>query len=165
MEWIANNPVFGAATGVVAVSAALVGLYLWRKLHGVGRTIHVARAREMFELQRERLEAMFLRVAAATGKPRGVRWVGCTFDGEPLLARDRQTRKVVALVPATLQFEAVAGGDMEGQPAVDRPKTAAAVFAFERGQWVTAGRAVFNMSPDEAVRHFQQQYERIDTGK
>jgi hypothetical protein len=163
MDGIDGRAILIGLVAVLAFAVALLGLLFWRGLHGVGRTIHVERARELFKLQRERLEGVFLRAGAATGKPRGLRWTGCTFDGEPLLARDRQTRKVVALVPATLHFEAVPGGDMEGLPAVDRPKTAAAVFAFLRGQWVTVGRAVFNMSPDEAVRHFHQQYERIDS--
>jgi hypothetical protein len=154
-----------AAALVVGGALAAAAVYLWRSLHGVGRTIHVERARESFKLQRERLEAKFLQAGAATGKPRGLRWAGVTFDGDPLLARDLQTRKVIALVPVTLRFEAVPGGGMEGLEAVDHPKTAAAVFAFQRGQWTTAGRAVFNMSPDEAVRHFHSQYERIDAGK
>jgi len=64
-------------------------------------------------------------------------------------------------VPVTIQFEAIEGGDMEGLPAVGNLRNASAVFFFERGQWRTVGKAVFNMNPDEALVHFQNQYEPI----
>ena len=40
-------------------------------------------------------------------------------------------------------------------------KNASAVFHFERGQWLTTGKAVFNMNPDEVIQHFKNQYERV----
>src|SRR5262249_57355931 len=121
----------------------------------------VERARELFLLQRERLEGKFLSVAAGTGKPRGLRWKHCAFEQELELARDRSTGQLVALVPVTVQFEAIQGSDMEGLPAVGNLRNASAVFYFQRGQWHTAGRAVFNLNPDEALDHFQKQYERV----
>ena len=42
-----------------------------------------------------------------------------------------------------------------------RLRNASAVFFFHRGQWMTVGKAVFNMNPDETLAHFQGQYERI----
>jgi len=59
----------------------------------------------------------------------------------------------VALVPVTIQFEAIAGSDMEGLPAVGNLRNASAVFFFDRSKWQTAGRAVFNLNPDEALEH------------
>jgi hypothetical protein len=152
MEWL------WLAAGVVLVLAVVAGVALWRPLRRLGHEIQVERARELFVLQRERLEAKFVTVASAGGLPRGLRWKDCSFENDLELARDRQTGKLVALIPVAIQFEAVEGGDMEGVPAVEYAKNASAVFYFERGQWVTTGKAVFNMNPDEVIQHFQKQY-------
>src|SRR5581483_7368881 len=133
----------------------LVALFLgWRPLRSLGKEIQVERARELFVLQRERLEARFVTAAGATGKPRGLRWKDCSFEKEIALARDRHTGQLVALVPVTIQFEAVEGSDMEGLPAVGNLRNASAVFFFAQGRWQTQGKVVFNLNPDEALRHF-----------
>jgi hypothetical protein len=152
MEWL------WLAAGVVLVLAVVAGVALWRPLRRLGHEIQVERARELFVLQRERLEAKFVTAASAGGTPRGLRWKDCSFENDLELARDRQTGKLVALIPVAIQFEAVEGGDMEGVPAVEYAKNASAVFYFERGQWLTTGKAVFNMNPDEVIQHFQKQY-------
>ena len=54
---------------------------------------------------------------------------------------------------------------MEGLPAVENLRNASAVFFFQRGQWHTVGKAVFNMNPQEALEHFQQHYERLPTSE
>src|SRR5262245_19637272 len=154
MEWLW----LAAPLGVLAVVA---GVWLWRPLRLLGHEIQVERARELFVLQRERLEAKFVTAASASGKPRGLRWKDCAFENDLELARDRQTGKLVALVPVAIQFEAVEGGDMEDVPAVAYAKNASAVFHFERGQWLTTGKAVFNMNPDEVIQHFKNQYVRV----
>jgi hypothetical protein len=148
--------------GIVVVLAAVV--LVWRPLRAFGREVHLERARELFRLQRERLEARFIHAAASTGKPRGLRWKDCQFSSQLEFARDRKTGQIAALVGVTIQFEAVEGSDMEGLPAVGNLRNASAVFFFQRGQWLTAGKAVFNMNPDEAIEHFKGQYERIGGG-
>lgn len=145
--------------GMVALAAAVA--LGWRPLRKMGRAIQLERARELFALQRERLEAMFVSAASATGKPRGLRWKDCDFETDLELARDRQSGQLLALVPVTISFEAVEGGDMEGVEAVGNLRNASAVFFFQRGQWLTVGKAVFNMNPDEALEHFKNQYERM----
>jgi hypothetical protein len=155
MEWL-----WLAAPGL-GVAGLVVVVWLWRPLRALGQEIQVERARELFILLRERLEAKFVTVASATGKPRGLRWKDVSFENDVELARDRQTGRLVALVPVTVQFEAVEGSDMEGVPAVEYAKNASAVFYFERGQWHTAGKAVFNMNPGEVIQHFKNQYERV----
>lgn len=153
-QWLA------VAAGVTGMAALLA----WRPLRRFGREVQAARARELFVLQRERLEAKFVTAAAASGKPRGLVWKDCAFENNLRLARDRATGELVALVPVTIQFEAVEGGDMEGVPAVAHAKGASAVFFFRRGHWLTAGRAVFNMDPGEVIRHFKNQYESVEAG-
>ena len=154
MIWLWLIPV------VVLVVIAAV-LLAWRPIHSLGKQIQVERARELFVLQRERLEAKFVTAASSTGKPRGLRWKNCSFDNQIELARQRQTGQLVALVPVTIQFEAIEGSDMEGLPAVGNLRNASAVFFFQRGKWLTAGKAVFNLNPTEVIEHFQKQYERV----
>jgi hypothetical protein len=154
MEWLA----------LTGLGAAIVGgacWLFWRPLRRWGGEVQAERARELFRLQRERLEHQFFMAASATGKPRGLRWQECLFEGPAEFARDRQSRQLIALVPVTIRFTAVEGGDMEGLPAVGNVRNASAIFYLHRGQWLTAGKAVFNMNPDEALRHFQKQYEQL----
>ena len=135
---------------------------MWRPFRAFSREVQLERARELFLLQRERLEMHFIKAAVATGKPRGLRWKDCEWESEVVFARDRQTAQLAALVSITIQFEAVPGSDMEGLPAVGNLRNASAVFFFQRGHWHTVGKAIFNMNPDEAVNHFRNQYERVD---
>jgi hypothetical protein len=148
---------------VLVLAGLLVLVWGWRRLMSFGRDVQVERARELFVLQRERLEAKFVSAAQATGKPRGLRWRDCNFESDLHLARDRATSELVGLVPVTIQFEAIEGGDMEGVPAVAHAKTASAVFFFQRGQWQTAGKALFNLNPGEVLRRFHDRYEPVET--
>ena len=154
MEW----PWF--VLGGIGLGGAAAAL-LWRPLRGFGREIQVERARELFVLQRERLQDEFFKAASASGKPRGLRWTKCDFEATLELAHDRRSRQIIALVPVTIQFEAVEGGDMEGVAAVGNLRAATAVFFFARGAWRTVGRAVFNLNPAETLEHFKNQYEQI----
>jgi hypothetical protein len=143
------------------VVAAVVLFFIWRPLRSFGKAVQVERARELFKLQRERLEAQFLKAAGATGKPRGLRWKDCQWEDGVEFVRERKTGAIAALVAVTIQFEAVEGSDMEGLPAVGNLRNASAVFFFQRGHWMTVGKAVFNMNPNEAIAHFKNQYERV----
>lgn len=142
--------------GLVAV--VLAGRWV---LH-LGRAVQVERARELFRLQHERFEAMFLQAAADTGKPRGLRWAGCLITGDAVVARDTATRQIVAFVPVELSFDPVPGSDMEDNPAAREPRPATAVFTFEKGHWHTAGRVVFNHTPDQTVATFGRQFHVIE---
>jgi hypothetical protein len=129
----------------------------WRWLRGD----RVPRAREQFAFQRAELEGAFFRAASASGKPRGLRWKALEWEPGVLLAREKSTGKLAALVGVNIQFEAVEGGDMEGLPAVGNLRNASAVFFYHRGRWHTTGKAVFNLNPDEVVARFANQYEGV----
>ena len=132
----------------------------WReKTHRGG---DVAFARDDFGRQRQDLQEAFFRAAAASGKPRGLRWKALDWDPGVAFARDRAAGKLVALTGVTIQFEAIEGGDMEGVAAVSNLRNASAVFFFDRGRWRTVGKAVFNLNPSEAINHFRSQYESLD---
>jgi len=140
----------------------LIGLLLaWRPLRGLFREIQMEKARELFALQREHLEAKFIDLAAASGKPRGLHWRDCDWESEVEFARDKQTGTLLALVGVGIQFSAVEGGGMEDNPNVALPRSATAVFQFNGKQW-QIGRTLFNMNPDEALAHFKGQYERVE---
>ncbi len=149
----------GIAVGVVAVG--LVVWLVWHPVRRFGREMKVERARELFRLQRERLQTLFFGAAAASGKPRGLRWKAIHWEPGVEFVRERRTGHVAALVGVTIEFEAVEGGEMEGVPAVADQKNASAVFFFHRGHWGTVGKAIFNMNPAEAIKHFEKQYECI----
>src|SRR5439155_24036621 len=109
-----------------------------------------------------RFEQMLMTAAAETGKPRGLRWVGCEITGNAVLARDAASRGIVALVPVVVRFEPVEGSDMEDVPAAREPRPATAVFTFAKGGWHTAGRVVFNHTPEQAVAAFGRQLRVIE---
>lgn len=155
-----NSLIWWLIPGLVGGSAVLV-LLMWRPFRRLGWEIQIERARELFKLQRERLELQFFEAAAATGKPRGLRWIGCQWDDETAFVRDKETGQIASLAAVTIQFEAIPGSDMEGLPAVGNLRRASAVFFFHKGQWLTAGKAVFNLDPREALEHFKNQYEPL----
>ncbi len=151
---------FWAWLTIVVVAIVLTAYLLAKTLRLQGEP--VAAARQRFVQQREHLEAEFLRAARASGKPRGLRWMDCDWEPDVVLARDRKTRQLTALVGVTIRFEAVEGSEMEGLPAVGNLRNASGVFYLEAGRWRSAGRAVFNLNPGEALEHFKQQYERVE---
>ena len=123
--------------------------------------LNMANARAMFHQRREWLEARFLTEASSSGRPRGMTWCDCEFSNGVSFARDRTTGELRALVGITVRFEAVIGGPMEDVQAVRNLRAATAVFRFDGQAWVTDGRAIFNLSPDETIRHFQHELEAV----
>ena len=103
-----------------------------------------------------------LKQGRRVGKPRGLRWTQCEWGDAVELARDPKSGQLLAFVSVTISFEAIVGSDMEGLPAVANLRNASAVFFFDGSEWHTDGRAVFNLNPDEAIRHFGKQYQRVD---
>ena len=126
-----------------------------------GPRLSVPELQKRFLQQREHLEAAFFTAAAASGKPRGLRWKNCEWENEVAFARERQTGRLAALLAVTIAFEAIEGGDMEGVEAVGNLRNASAVFFYDGGRWRTTGKAIFNLNPGEAIEYFKGQYERL----
>ena len=143
----------------------LVAVVVVRWLWNLGRAVQSERARELFRLQHERFEEQLLAAAAATGLPRGLRWVSCSIVGDAVLVRDAADAGIVALVPVVLQFEPIEGSDMEHVAAAHEPRPATAVFTFARGAWQTVGRVVFNHTPEQTVAKFAPRYRVIHHGQ
>lgn len=136
----------------VAGLLALLGIW-W--LYRLGREVQVERARESFRLQQERLVERFLKAGGSSGKPRGLRWMSCVVDGDFTVVRDRNSRRLAALLPMVIQFEPVDEADLEDMPAAREPRRALGVFHFQSGEWKTEGHALFNLeNADAAVRLF-----------
>ena len=133
-----------------------------RWLAHFGKMVMAERARELFRLQHERFEEMLLKAASETGKPRGLRWLGCSITGDAVLVRDTATRQIVALVPVLLTFEPIEGSDMEDVSAARDPRPATALFTFEKGHWHTTGRIVMNHTPHQAIAAFGTQFKLIE---
>ncbi|MEO1497214.1 MAG: hypothetical protein AAFV43_08700 [Planctomycetota bacterium] len=114
-----------------------------------------AAARDDFARNLPMLADRFLGVASRSGKPRGLRWVGCQPQAPPtLFARDAKTGELYALHAVEIRFEAVEGGDMEEVEAVGNVRAATAVFVWRGGRWDTDGRVVFNLDPAETLQRF-----------
>jgi hypothetical protein len=143
--------IVGAFAFILAVAAAL----LWRPVRQAWCAPDLERCQRDFHLQRERLEHRFFELAAASGKPRGLRWADCDFADEVTYARNRDARgELQAFVSVTIRFEAIEGGGMEGVEAVGNLRAATAVFRFDGSQWRTDGRAIFNLNPAEAIAYY-----------
>src|SRR5207244_4369946 len=110
---------------------------------------------------RPEYQQQFLAAASATGKPRGLAWKQCELQDGLLLARDRATGDLVALVAVTISFEAIEGGGMEEVEAVGNLRAATAVFNWNGRQWTNQGRAIFNLEPREVVERYGESLDPI----
>lgn len=153
-----ENLLLGAAALALLMVAAVLTA---RPLRAWAQRREAERARQEFKRRRELLEARFFDLAAASGKPRGLRWLDCDWLESVTFARDRKTGLLTAFVAVNIRFEAIEGGDMEDVAAVGNIRDAAAVFHYERGSWGTGGRALFNMNPQDALERLNAQFEPL----
>jgi len=144
-----------AAVGGLAVAAAC------RPLRAARRSEQLARIQRDFHRQREQLEAKFIDRAAASGKPRGLRWTNVDFDDDVIYVRDRKNRRLRALVAIEVSFEAIDGGGMEEVEAVSNVRAATAEFLYDGTRWCTAGRVYFNLAPSATVKYLSADLELV----
>ena len=85
-----------------------------------------------------------------------LRWEDAHWHDEVLWARDRQTRRLLALI----------GVHFDADPFDDLPDSAArhatALFEFRKGRWHAEGKRLDEIRPDEAVRR-NQRFEPVVT--
>lgn len=147
---------------VVGLVATIVAIVFFRRRQEEARRRNTLQAQEQFRRHREHLEAKFVQLAGASGKPRGLAWVRVDFENDVQFARDRHSGELCALVGITIGFEAIEGGGMEDVEAVSNLRAATAVFLFVNQQWDTLGRAIFNLDPQAAIRHFDHDMEVVE---
>lgn len=131
-----------------------IGL-VWRPIMSAWREARFAEARRDFHLQRERLEAKFVRLGMSGQRADVPRWTDCDFDDDVAYARSRSTKELSAFVGVTIEME---GDDDCG---LGSYRSATAVFRFDREHWDTDGRAIFNLTPTEAIRYYQGDLEIV----
>ncbi len=148
------------AIGLVTAIAAVVAL-LWRPYAQAVLQSRCKRVGSEFRRRRELLELKFFQQAAASGKPRGLRWTRCDFEDDVHYARHRISGEFCAFVGVTIGFEAIEGGPMEDVEAVGNLRAATAVFRYRRGEWKGEGRVMFNLDPLEAIRFYGEQLEPL----
>ncbi len=149
-------------TLVGAAIAVVLGLATWRAI--VWRWRHIQRARLrlaklLFRRRREWLEAEFLSLASAAGKPRSLLWAGCEFEDPVAFVRDRHSGQLRALVGVTIGVTPPEGSTYGQYDAEPTQREATAVFHFDGQRWMTDGRAVFNLNPEETIRRFRHELE------
>ena len=148
---------------ILAICTAVASIvYLTPQWNRRRQERSLAAARQLFHLRREWLEAKFVELAQKSGRPRGLLWKDVEFENSESLARDRHSNQLQALVGVTIRFEAIPGGDMEHVEAVGNLRAASAVFRFDDGEWKTSGRAIFNLSPVEAIKHLSGELETVE---
>lgn len=149
------------ATFLVATVAGVAMAMALRPLSSARRAERLARAQRDFHRQREFLEAKFIERAAASGKPRGLRWIDVQFDDDVVYARDRRSRRLKALVAVAVSFEAVEGEGMEDVAAVSNVRAATAEFLHDGTRWATEGRVYFNLAPSGTVKYLRKDLELV----
>ncbi|WP_422930757.1 hypothetical protein [Singulisphaera sp. PoT] len=112
--------------------------------------MHVDHARDLFRLQREWLEARFLGALGKIDPEERNRWEDASWQNEVLWARDRQTRRLLALI--AVRFESDPFDDLTDS----HPRHATALFEFRKGRWVAEGKRIDETRPDEAVLRNQR---------
>jgi hypothetical protein len=148
------------AVGLAFLACAAIAVAL-RPIRAARRAEQLARIQRDFHRQREQLEAKFIDRAAASGKPRGLRWTNVVFDDDVIYVRDRKNRSLRALVAIEVSFEAVEGGGMEEVEAVSNVRAATAEFLYDGVRWCTAGRVYFNLVPAAAVKYLSADMELV----
>ncbi len=148
---------------VVGIGIVLIAQLLWKRLRKIQQQAKRQLATLEFKELRAELQAKFLAVAAASGKPRGLRWKQCDLDKNEVFAIDRANGEFHALVGATISFEAIPGGDMEDVEAVGSLRSATATFAYRKDEWTTDGRVIFNHEPAEALEKYQDSLQPFDS--
>jgi hypothetical protein len=142
--------------GVIPTCLIAAWLILRRPLRNFAEEIHVDHARDLFRQQREWLEARFLGALAKGDPTEAARWDEAHWHDEVLWARDRQTRRLLALI--CVHFDANPFDDLS-EPG---PRHATALFEFRKGCWRAEGRRLDEVRPDEAVRR-NQRFEPVVT--
>ncbi|MDA7980428.1 MAG: hypothetical protein MPJ50_16845 [Pirellulales bacterium] len=105
---------------------------------------------DSFLIRSAELQQAFFQLQSASGKPRGLRWKTCEFEGDPKFAAEENCG-LTAWWSVTISFEAIPGGPMEGVAAVSNLRAASAEFVQngERG-WQPV-RVHYNLEPSEAI--------------
>ncbi len=138
--WATLLPVCGLAAWLV----------LRRPIRMLFEDRDILRARALFRIRREGLEARFLTELSRRDPVERLRWEEARWANEVVWARDRQSRRLLALIGVRFEAEPVEG--FAPEPA----RHATALFEYHRGAWRTDGRHIDELGPDEAFRRHRE---------
>ncbi len=133
-------------SGIVAACLVAAWLIIRRPLRQVFEEVHFEQARVLFRREREWLEARFVTATSRLDPADGQRWDSAFWHDEIVWARDRDTRRLLALV--CVHFDAPFD-------ALHDPGCATALFEFHGGRWHADGRRLDLTRPEQAVGHDQ----------
>ncbi len=142
----------------LAVAAALL---LWRPFQIAARESRFAKARKEFHRQREWLEVRFIAQAGSAAKPEEARWSNCEFDDAVCYVRHRTTGELSAFVAVTVALEGIGQMTTSATDLMSNLQAGTAVFRFDKDHWMTDGRVILNLSPNEAIRFYQNDLEMV----
>lgn len=123
----------------------LTWLIIRLSMRQIFEVMQADQAREQFRLRREWMEALFLDSLAKIDPVERLRWEDAHWHDEIVWARDRQTRRFLAL--AWVHFDP---DPLEEQYADHPPRLATVVFEHYRGRWHADGKRLDEIRPDEA---------------
>jgi hypothetical protein len=148
---------------ILLAAALFVGglILIWRPIRATLREIRFAEACRDFHRQRERLEAKFVQLGVASSKPDCPRWSDCEFDNDVTYARNRLTGELTAFVAVTIEMDSDEEGLAASADSIGNLRAATAVFRLDRDHWETDGRAIFNLTPAEAIRFYHRDLELV----
>ena len=136
------SPMYWAA--LVPLCLAGAWMVVRRPLRDALEDLGVDRARDQFRLQREGLEARFLAVLGRIEPEEKLRWDEAHWRDEIVWARDRRSRRLLALVGVTFDVEPF--GTYPEPP----PRHATALFEYRKGRWHAEAKRLDEIRPDEA---------------
>lgn len=139
--------------GLLLLAGAVAG---WRPFFSAWREARFAMARRDFHRQRERLEAKFVSLGHVSAS--GPHWSDCDFDDDVAYARSRASGRLSALVAVTIEMDEPS---FLPDSLYRDLRNATAIFHFDGERWDTDGRAVFNLTPTEAIRLYQSDLEMV----
>ena len=139
----------------------LTAAYLWHPRRRAARSLRLNQAKRRFHVQREWLEAKFVQLAESHANPNAPRWIDCAFDDDVSYVRNRTTGELSALVAVTIASEGYNRSFQSTAEAVGNLQAGTAVFRFDCDHWETDGRAILNLSPNETVHHFGEDFEIV----
>jgi hypothetical protein len=146
---------------IACATFAVVVFLLWRPCQAAAQEARLAQARKEFHKQREWLEVKFISLAGSPDKADGPRWSSCEFDDAVSYVRHRTTGELSAFVEVTMALEGIGRSTTSATDLMGNLQAGTAVFRFEKNHWVTDGRVIRNLSPHEAIRYYQDDWEMV----
>lgn len=130
---------------LLALCAAIAWLIVRRMVATLMEEYQGDVGRQAFRRDRERLEFRFLQALERNDPEERARWEDAHWKDGVYWARDRSTRRLLALVSVELPRKPGSGPVRE--------TAVTALFEFRKGAWVAEGRFVEKALPADACRH------------